>query len=95
MSKQRLIKLERLLSNGVVHEEYQEFENSIFSLLYSRAARQIEKIVSNNKLWVENGKSQKNTDFERSNVISFVGKEEQEKHQQCYLSKINWKNIPK
>lgn len=74
MSKQRVIKLERLLSNGVVHEEYQEFENSIFSLLYSRAARQIEKIVSNNKLWVENGKSQKNTDFERSNVISFVGK---------------------
>ena len=62
------------MSNGVVHEEYQEFENSIFSLLYSRAARQIEKIVSNNKLWVENGKSQKNTDFERSNVISFVGK---------------------
>ena len=74
MSKQRLIKLEQLLSNGVVHEEYQEFENSIFSLLYSRAARQIEKIVFNNKLWVENGKSQKNTDFERSNVISFVGK---------------------
>ena len=74
MSKQKLIKLERLLSNGVVHEEYQEFENSIFSLLYSRAARQIEKIVSNNKLWVENGKSQKNTDFERSNVISFIGK---------------------
>lgn len=74
MSKQKLIKLERLLSNGVVHEEYQEFENSIFSLLYSRAAKQIEKIVLNNKLWVENGKSQKNTDFERSNVISFVGK---------------------
>ena len=74
MSKQKLIKLERLLSNGVVHEEYQEFENSMFSLLYSRAARQIEKIVSNNKLWVENGKAQKNTDFERSNVISFVGK---------------------
>lgn len=74
MSKQKLIKLERLLSNGVVHEEYQEFENSIFSLLYSRAAKQIEKIVFNNKLWVENGKSQKNTDFERSNVISFVGK---------------------
>lgn len=74
MSKQRLIKLERLLSNGVVHEEYQEFENSMFSLLYSRAARQVEKIVSNNKLWVENGKEQKNTDFERSNVISFVGK---------------------
>lgn len=74
MSKQKMIKIERLLSNGVVHEEYREFENSIFSKLYLRAARQIEKIVWNNRNWIENGKFQKNTDFERSNVISFVGK---------------------
>lgn len=74
MSEEKLIKLEQLLSNGIVHEGYKDLNTSIFSVLYSRGKNLLRKIIEDNSDWKQYGKNQKNTDFERSNIISFVGK---------------------
>lgn len=74
MSEKKLIKLEQLLSNGIVHEGYKDLNTSIFSVLYSRGKNLVRKIIEDNLDWKQYGKKQKNTDFERSNIISFVGK---------------------
>ena len=73
MNAGQLIQLDQLISNGVVHEEYKDINTSIFSAIYSRAGRLVEKIIADNYEWRENRKNRKNSDFERSNIISFVG----------------------
>lgn len=73
MNEEKIIQLDQLISNGVVHEEYKDINTSIFGTIYSRAGRLVDKIISDNYEWIENGKNRKNSDFERSNIISFVG----------------------
>ena len=73
MVEEKLIQLDQLMSNGVVHEEYKDINTSIFRTIYSNAGRLVEKIISDNYEWTANGKNRKNSDFERSNVISFIG----------------------
>lgn len=73
MKAGQLIQLDQLISNGVVHEEYKDINTSIFGTIYSRAGRLVEKIIADNYEWRENRKNRKNSDFERSNIISFVG----------------------
>lgn len=74
MNERKTIKLDKLLSNGTVHEEYKEFSTSIYSELYLKATRLVESIVNDNNEWIGRRKDLRNTDFERSNIISFVGK---------------------
>lgn len=74
MNGEQLIQLDRLISNGVVHEEYKDINTSIFGTIYSRAGRLVEKIIADNYEWGENRKNRRNSDFERSNIISFVGR---------------------
>lgn len=73
MNEEKLLRLDQLISNGVVHENYKDLNTSIFSMIYLRAGRLIENIISDNYEWTQSGKNKKNSDFERSNVISFVG----------------------
>lgn len=73
MIEEKLIRLNQLISNGVVHEEYKDINTSIFRTIYLNAGRLVEKIISDNYEWMENGKNRKNSDFKRSNVLSFVG----------------------
>ena len=73
MNKEKLIQLDQLISNGVVHEEYKDISTSIFGTIYSNAGRLVEKIIADNYEWTQSEKNRKNSDFERSNVISFIG----------------------
>lgn len=73
MNEEKLLQLDRLISNGVVHEEYKDINTSIFGTIYSRAWHLVEKIISDNNEWIQSGKNKRNSDFERSNIISFVG----------------------
>ena len=73
MNKEKLIQLDQLISNGVVHEEYKHISTSIFGTIYSNAGRLVEKIIADNYEWTQSEKNRKNSDFERSNVISFIG----------------------
>lgn len=70
MNEEKIIRLDQLVSNGVVHEEYRDISTSMFGKIYQNAGRLIEKIILDNCELIENGKS---SDFERSNVISFIG----------------------
>lgn len=78
LNKYRILSLDRLISNGVVYEEYQQFKNSVFADVYTNAVKLTEQIVLANREYAEQNRNRiqrgSSATFEFSNVISFVGR---------------------
>lgn len=74
MKKKRILKFDQLVSNGTVHENYKDFESSIYAEVYRNATSMTEKIVLRNIEWIDQKKNLQYEDFERANVISFIGR---------------------
>ena len=74
MKEKRILKFDQLISNGTVHENYREFETSVYEEVYRSATSITEKIVLKNIEWMDQKKNLQCEDFERSNVISFIGR---------------------
>lgn len=69
-----IIKLEQLISNGAVREDYSEFKKSIFKDVYEKAESLVIDIVKYNKNWRMEKERNYNEEFEGANTISFVGR---------------------
>ena len=74
MKEKRVLKFNHLISNGTVHENYKDFESSVYAEVYRSATSITEKIVLRNIEWMDQKKNLRCEDFERSNVISFIGR---------------------
>ena len=74
MKEKRVLKFNHLISNGTVHENYKDFESSVYAEVYRSATSITEKIVLRNIEWMDHKKNLRCEDFERSNVISFIGR---------------------
>lgn len=74
LEEKHYILLDKLVSNGVVCEESGEFEESIFSDVYKKAFKLMESIIEDNEEWKNWKRKNRNSAFEISNIISFVGR---------------------
>ena len=63
MKKKRILKFDQLVSNGTVHENYKDFESSIYAEVYRNATSMTEKIVLRNIEWIDQKKNLQYEDF--------------------------------
>ena len=72
----RYLVFDQLITRGVVYEEYENFEHSIFSDVYNKAFELVKKIVDENRKYQASGQESRLVDFEWeiSNIISFIGR---------------------
>lgn len=70
VSNHKLLSVNQLMSNGIVFENRDQFEQSIFADVYKRAEELISQIIKDNCSWRKNKKQE----FKSSNVISFIGR---------------------
>ncbi|MCD7882748.1 MAG: hypothetical protein LUI87_03430 [Lachnospiraceae bacterium] len=78
MSRYRILSLKKLLSNGIVCEDYSQFKNSVFSSVYDYATKLTEEIILANREYARLrnrwNTEHNSAEFELSNIISFVGR---------------------